>query len=200
MGFEETSPYFASKSQRATRLFKAPKTVERRIGRLISRNTLNAGRFNCSFRLARHRTLQRYLPIHHVCHVAPLAEELHHLFARPCQLRPTGFRVRVLLQPVNLVSFEHEVHLPQPELGSRSNRASDPSSTVLAFSTRACRQTSMSACSKEESIARLPDWASQISQQTFFKKLTMAGCLRSRRNGTLGLRFRAWQGTGAVGV
>lgn len=51
-------------------------------------------------------------PIDHVRHVAALAQELHHLLARPCHLRPTGFRFWVLLQPTNLTPVENEVHLP----------------------------------------------------------------------------------------
>ena len=40
------------------------------------------------------------------------------LLARPGHLRPTGFGIRILLQPTNVVSAEYEVHLPQSTLGS----------------------------------------------------------------------------------
>ena len=60
--------------------------------------------------------------IDHVRHVAPLAKELHHLFARPRQLRPPGFCLGILFQTANLLSLEHEIHLPQSALGSAPNR------------------------------------------------------------------------------
>jgi protein-S-isoprenylcysteine O-methyltransferase Ste14 len=67
--------------------------------------------------------VQSRLPIHHIRHVpALLTEELHDLLARACHLRPTGFGLRVLFQPSNLVPLEHEVHLPQTALGSAPDR------------------------------------------------------------------------------
>ena len=62
--------------------------------------------------------IESQLSINHVCHVATLAEELHHLLANACHLRPPGFRIRVLLQSTNLASVENEVHLPQTSFGS----------------------------------------------------------------------------------
>ena len=41
--------------------------------------------------------VERHLPINHICHVAPIAEELHHLVASPCHLCPSRFRFGVLL-------------------------------------------------------------------------------------------------------
>jgi hypothetical protein len=57
--------------------------------------------------------VQHHSPVHHNRHVPTFAQKLHHLFARSCQLRPTGVRLRVLLQPTNLVAVEHEIDLPQ---------------------------------------------------------------------------------------
>ena len=110
--------------------------------------------------------VERHLPIDHIRHVAPLAEELHHFLARPCHLRPPGFRVRVLFQPSNLVPIEHKIHLSEPTLGSPANRKVPvPSLTALAFSTRVCRQTSMRVWSKESIIAvALSLW---FAKQTF---------------------------------
>ena len=62
-----------------------------------------------------------YLSIHDVRDVAPLAEKLHHLLARPRHLRPSGFRLGVLLKSSNLVTIKYEVHLPQAALGSPSH-------------------------------------------------------------------------------
>lgn len=67
-------------------------------------------------------SVERHLPRHDVRHVPPLAEELHHLLAGACHLRPMGFRVRVLHQSPNLVAIEDEIHLPQPALGSAPDR------------------------------------------------------------------------------
>src|SRR5271170_2710496 len=61
--------------------------------------------------------VRRHLSINYVRHVAPLTEELHHLLASPCHLRPPGFGFRVLLQPTNLVAFEDKIHLPQSSFG-----------------------------------------------------------------------------------
>src|SRR5271156_300420 len=50
--------------------------------------------------------LECHLPIKHIHHVPTLAEELHHLLARPRQLRPPRFRLGILFQPtasVNLI-------------------------------------------------------------------------------------------------
>jgi hypothetical protein len=52
--------------------------------------------------------------------IAALSEE-QHFIAGPRQLRPSGFRFWVLLQRTSLVSFEYEVHLSQPALGSPPN-------------------------------------------------------------------------------
>src|SRR5437016_1197889 len=57
--------------------------------------------------------VKSHLPVNHVRYVAARAQELHHLLARPGQLRPTGFGFRVLLKPSNLDTIEYEVHLPQ---------------------------------------------------------------------------------------
>src|ERR1039458_9462974 len=65
--------------------------------------------------------IEGHLPINHVCHVATLAEELHHLLARPCLLRPPRFRFRVLLKPTNCVSVERKIHLSQTALRDRKS-------------------------------------------------------------------------------
>jgi hypothetical protein len=46
---------------------------------------------------------------------------LQHLFAGPCHLRPTGFRVRVLLQASDIFTFEGEIDLTQAALGGSAN-------------------------------------------------------------------------------
>jgi hypothetical protein len=62
--------------------------------------------------------VQRHLPINHIRHVAPPAEELHDLFARTCHLCPQGLRFRILLKPTDRPPVEHEIHFPQMMLGS----------------------------------------------------------------------------------
>jgi len=52
-------------------------------------------------------------PIHYIRHITAFAEELHNPFAGSRQLRPRRFRIRVLLQPSNLISVENEIHLSQ---------------------------------------------------------------------------------------
>jgi len=59
-----------------------------------------------------------FLTIRHVHHIPALDEELHHLLAGARQLRPPGFRIRVLFQPSNRFAIEDEVHLPQLPYGS----------------------------------------------------------------------------------
>src|ERR1700682_1857440 len=63
-------------------------------------------------------TIQRHLPIHHVRHIAPLAEKLHHLLALPCQRGPSRFRFWVLFKPSDFFSIEDEINFVQLALRS----------------------------------------------------------------------------------
>lgn len=78
----------------------------------------NSARFRWHFSCP----IQLHFSIYHHRHVPFLAKELHHLLSRPRQLRPLGFRLRVLLKSANLAAVEHEVHLPQAALGSAPGR------------------------------------------------------------------------------
>ena len=66
--------------------------------------------------------VESHLPIDHVRHVAPIAEELHQLFAGACHQSPPGFRLRILFQPPNFVPIENKIHLSKSALGSGPNR------------------------------------------------------------------------------
>lgn len=78
-------------------------------------------------------TIDLFFSIDHDSDVPPLAEELHHLIARPRHLRPPRSCVRVLLQPANLVLLEDEIHLSQSAL----RRASDSVAFAVQFDSRA---------------------------------------------------------------
>lgn len=51
-----------------------------------------------------------HLFIHNVSNIAAFVEKLHNLLAGFAPTAP-GFRIRVLLQPSNLISVDNEVHL-----------------------------------------------------------------------------------------
>lgn len=66
--------------------------------------------------LSRWPTVEIHLPIDNVRHVAPFTEELHHLLAGACHLRPPGFCLRILLKSSNVVSIKGKIYLPKASL------------------------------------------------------------------------------------
>jgi hypothetical protein len=104
--------------------------------------------------LSRSLSVHSHLAINNIGDIATLAQELHHFVASPGHLRPTGFCLLVLLQFSIFVPVELEVHLPRKLVRGvlRTGYRFPASSTTVALSTRTCRQTSTSACSKEDSI------------------------------------------------
>ena len=71
-------------------------------------------------------TIEIHFPVRNIRNVPALAQELHHFTARPRHLRPSGFRLRVLLKPSNLFSLENKIYLPETLLGRAPNREMDP--------------------------------------------------------------------------
>ena len=67
--------------------------------------------------------IKRNLPVDHIRHVAAWTEELHHRLARSHHFCPSRFCFRILLQPSDFISLEHEVHFTKFPLLRLSNRA-----------------------------------------------------------------------------
>jgi hypothetical protein len=66
-------------------------------------------------------TVQIHLPIHHICHLAPFAKELHHFLARACRLRPPGFGLGLCSSPRISFPSNTKSACRSPRLGVRSN-------------------------------------------------------------------------------